>query len=63
MFLSQPFWAKLLLAAVLAVALGGDLRAQFSGAVENELVITGGWLFDGTGEERKPNTGIVIRNG
>ena len=63
MFLPQPFWAKLLLAAVLAVALGGDLRAQFSGAVENELVITGGWLFDGTGEERKPNTGIVIRDG
>jgi len=63
MILSQPSWTKLLLATVLAAALGGDLRAQFSGAVENELIITGGWLFDATGGERKPNTGIVIRNG
>ena len=63
MFLSQPSWAKLLLAAALAAALGSNLHAQFRGEVENELVITGGWLFDSTSGERKPNTGIVIRDG
>jgi imidazolonepropionase-like amidohydrolase len=63
MFRSQQSWARLLIAATLAAALGNNLHAQFRGEVENELVITGGWLFDGTGGERKPNTGIVIRNG
>ena len=37
--------------------------AQWSQKVENESIITGGWLFDGTGTERVPNPGIVIRNG
>jgi N-acetylglucosamine-6-phosphate deacetylase len=27
------------------------------------VVIQGGWLFDGTGEERVPNPGIVLANG
>lgn len=40
-----------------------DVIAQWSGPVENELVIVGGWLFDGVDDERKPNPGIVIRNG
>jgi imidazolonepropionase-like amidohydrolase len=63
MFQSRQSWARRLIAAALAAALGGNLHAQFRGEVENELVITGGWLFDGNGGERKPNTGIVIRNG
>jgi len=37
--------------------------AQWSQTVENNSIITGGWLFDGTGTERVPNPGIVIRNG
>jgi len=40
-----------------------QLLTQFSGTVENELMIIGGWLFDGTSDERKPNAGIVIRDG
>ena len=61
--LSRPGCIKLFFITVLAAALSGNLLAQFSGVVENELVITGGWLFDGTSEERKPNTVIVIRDG
>ena len=61
--LSRPGRIKLFFITVLAAALSGNLLAQFSGVVENELVITGGWLFDGTSEERKPNTVIVIRDG
>ena len=37
--------------------------AQWSQTVESKSIITGGWLFDGTGTERVPNPGIVIRNG
>ena len=37
--------------------------AQWSETVEGEVIITGGWLFDGTGTDRRPNPGIVIRNG
>ena len=40
-----------------------DVDAQWSGPVENELVIVGGWLFDSVSGERNPNPGIVIRNG
>ena len=54
---------RLIVTSTLIAALGGNLQAQFGGAIENELVITGGWLFDGTDKERKPNTGIVIRDG
>lgn len=41
----------------------GNAMAQWSAAVENEVVIIGGWLFDGTGDERDENSAIVIRNG
>lgn len=61
--LSRPGRIKLFFITVLAAVLSGNLLAQFSGVVENELVITGGWLFDGISEGRKPNTGIVIRDG
>ena len=61
--LSRPGHIKLFFITVLAAVLSGNLLAQFSGVVENELVITGGWLFDGISEGRKPNTGIVIRDG
>jgi len=63
MLLSRPGRIKLFFITVLAAVLSGNLLAQFSGVVENELVITGGWLFDGISEGRKPNTGIVIRDG
>ena len=37
--------------------------AQWAEAVEGQLVIRGGWLFDSVSDERRPNTGIVIRDG
>jgi imidazolonepropionase-like amidohydrolase len=40
-----------------------DVNAQWSGPVENELAIVGGWLFDSVTDDRKPNPGILIRNG
>jgi len=56
-------WAKIASAATLIYAFTNGVNAQWSGPVENELVIVGGWLFVGAGDERKPNPGIVIRNG
>jgi imidazolonepropionase-like amidohydrolase len=37
--------------------------AQWADDTEGLLVIRGGWLFDSVSDERRPNTGIVIRNG
>ncbi len=56
-------WARIISAAALVGMLPNDAEAQWSDPVENELIMTGGWLFDGTGGERVPNPGIVIRNG
>ncbi|MBD3857547.1 MAG: amidohydrolase family protein [Acidobacteria bacterium] len=36
---------------------------QWTVGQEGQLVIRGGWLFDAVSDERRPNTGIVIRNG
>jgi imidazolonepropionase-like amidohydrolase len=38
-------------------------HAQWSEPNEGQLVIRGGWLFDSVSDERRPNTGIVIRDG
>ena len=61
----NPFLRKL--AALVAITIGclspHFAFAQWSEAVESEVIITGGWLFDGTGTDRRPNPGIVIRNG
>ena len=37
--------------------------AQWTEAQEGQLVIRGGWLFDGVSDERRPNTGILIQDG
>ena len=37
--------------------------AQWSDGQEGQLVIRGGWLFDSVSDDRRPNTGIVIRDG
>jgi imidazolonepropionase-like amidohydrolase len=37
--------------------------AQWTDEQEGLLVIRGGWLFDSVSDERRPNTGIVIRDG
>jgi imidazolonepropionase-like amidohydrolase len=38
-------------------------HAQWSGPQDGVLIIRGGWLFDGVGDTRRPNSGIIIRNG
>jgi imidazolonepropionase-like amidohydrolase len=37
--------------------------AQWTEGQEGQLVIRGGWLFDSVSDQRRPNTGIVIRDG
>ncbi len=37
--------------------------AQWSAPQDGVLIIRGGWLFDGVSETRRPNSGIIIRNG
>ena len=37
--------------------------AQWTEGQEGEVLIRGGWLFDSVSDERRPNTGIVIRDG
>ena len=39
------------------------VMAQWSDAPEGQLVIRGGWLFDSVSDERRPNSGIIIRDG
>ena len=39
------------------------VSAQWSQPVENELLITGGWLFTGKANHREANPGISVRNG
>ena len=38
-------------------------HAQWSKPQNGVLVIRGGWLFDGVGDTRRPNSGIIVRNG
>ena len=39
------------------------VQAQWSEPAQGELVIRGGWLFDGVSDTRRRNSGIIIRNG
>ncbi|MCZ6619559.1 MAG: hypothetical protein O7E57_15660, partial [Gammaproteobacteria bacterium] len=38
-------------------------HAQPSALHDGELIIRGGWLFDGVSDSRRINSGIIIRNG
>ena len=38
-------------------------QAQWSEPNEGSLIIRGGWLFDGVSDTRRPNSGVVIRDG
>lgn len=38
-------------------------HAQWSEPQDGVLIIRGGWLFDGVSDTRRPNSGIIIRNG
>jgi len=37
--------------------------AQWAEATDGSVIIRGGWLFDGVSDERRPNNGIIIRDG
>ena len=56
---------KLTLAATMLLSFlaAATAHAQWLKSGGGDLVIRGGWLFDGVGETRRPNSGIVIRNG
>jgi len=49
--------------ALLVLIAPAMTQAQWSDPEEGNLVIRGGWLFDGISETRRRNSGIVIRNG
>mgnify|MGYP001824671872 CR=1 FL=1 len=49
--------------AVLVTLAPFQAYADVSAAQAGSLVIRGGWLFDGISETRRPNTGIIIRDG
>ena len=52
------------LTAILILLLGSPtLYAQWSNPPSDEIVIRGGWLFDGINNTRRQNKGIVIREG
>ena len=54
---------KLLCMLVLLLLAPQLALAQWTKGQKGQLVIRGGWLFDAVSDERRPNTGIVIRNG
>jgi len=41
----------------------GAAGAQWSEPASEEIIVRGGWLFDGVSETRRRNSGIVIQNG
>ena len=63
--MSNPFvlWIQLASATALMCLCAYQGKAQWTGPVQNELTIVGGWLFDGTTSELRTNPGIMIRNG
>ncbi len=50
-------------ATALIFLLPAIVHAQWSEPDRGELVIRGGWLFDGVSDERRRNSGVIIRNG
>ncbi len=48
---------------VLLLLVPGGAPAQWTEGQEGHWVLRGGWLFDSVSDERRRNTGIVIRDG
>jgi imidazolonepropionase-like amidohydrolase len=60
----HPILRKLLPVTGLCLLLtAGAAHAQWSQPFSDQVVIRGGWLFDGVSDSRRRNTGIVIRDG
>ena len=49
--------------ALCLLLVSGTIHAQWSEAPSDRVIVRGGWLFDGVSDTRRPNTGIVIRDG
>ncbi|MCH9695246.1 MAG: amidohydrolase family protein [Gammaproteobacteria bacterium] len=50
--------------SIILVSLAPRLAlAQWVETLEGQLLVRGGWLFDSVSDERRPNTGIVIKDG
>ena len=47
----------------LFLVLPGMASAQWAEPQKGEILILGGYLFDGIADERRQNTGIIIQNG
>ncbi len=50
-------------AALILLLASATANAQWSDPSSDEVIIRGGWLFDGIDDTRRQNTGIVIRDG
>jgi len=54
---------KAFAAALFALTVTATAAAQWSEPSADEIIVRGGWLFDGVSDTRRRNTGIVIRDG
>ncbi len=50
-------------AALVLLGVSATANAQWSSPSADEVIIRGGWLFDGVSDARRHNSGIVIRDG
>ena len=50
-------------AALVLLGVSATASAQWSSPSADEVIIRGGWLFDGVSDARRHNSGIVIRDG
>ena len=50
-------------ATLILLLVSSTTFAQWSDSPSDEIMIRGGWLFDGISNTRRQNTGIVIRGG
>jgi len=57
-------FSKLLIArSLLMLFVSTTVHAQWSEPSSEQIIVRGGWLFDGISDTRRRNTGIVIRDG
>jgi len=54
---------KALTILTVALTLASTSFAQWSEPSADDVIVRGGWLFDGVSDTRRQNTGIVIRDG
>jgi imidazolonepropionase-like amidohydrolase len=62
--MTAPRVRRILLAGLAALALGAPGALDAQPAVQaGDLLLTGGSLWDGTGDTARPNPGVLVRNG